>query len=138
MLKASATRSGGQKLLRKRPRLQGRGKVQTSYVADRLADVRLQYSGDLPAKRRIIKNKRTDVVFSVILHDQVALVRAGAIPVNVAEDAQFASHELIVFLFTLCPYRRPIGHAMAAHEWMISKLHTITPLMKPLRLRREL
>ena len=83
------------------PRLQSMRNVKSPYVADRFADVRLQYRGDLPAKRHIIKNKRADIVFSVVLHDQIAFVGAGAIPMNIPEHAEFAPQGLIVFFFGL-------------------------------------
>jgi hypothetical protein len=104
--------------------LQGSGKVQTAYVVDRFANVRLQYDGDLPAERRIVKNERTDIVFFVILYDQITFVGAGAIPMNIPEHAEFAPQGLIVFFFGLRPYRRPIGDTMPPHEWMISEFHT--------------
>jgi hypothetical protein len=104
------------------------GNLQSANVADRLADVPLQYSGDLPAKCRVVKHERTDVVFSVIFYHQVASVRrAGAIPVNIPEYAAFTPDGLVVSPSSLRPYRRPIGEAMAPHKWMISELHSFAP-----------
>jgi len=56
------------------PRLQSTGKIHITYLFDRMADVILQKTGDLPAKRHVIKDQTTNKMFRFVFDYQIALV----------------------------------------------------------------